>query len=82
MPRSTRKIDADLAREAKSIVALAFRNGPIEDVHSGISCPTCGGKPEYSHISQEEMKDIMKRAVGTVYKLLWLRDYHSERGKG
>ena len=25
----------DLVREAKAIVALAFRNGPIEDLHSG-----------------------------------------------
>lgn len=70
-----KKIDPELAREAKSIVALAFRNGPIEDVHSGIACPMCAGKPEYSHITQEEMKRIMKQAVDTVYKLLWLRDY-------
>jgi hypothetical protein len=32
-----------LAREAKAIVALAFRNGPIEDVHAGKICPTCEG---------------------------------------
>jgi hypothetical protein len=24
-----------MAREAKALVALAFRNGPIEDVHAG-----------------------------------------------
>src|SRR5689334_17466824 len=34
----------ELVREAKAIVALAFRNGPIEDVHSGKDCPTCHGK--------------------------------------
>ena len=28
-------LDAELAKEAKAIVALAFRNGPIEDVHAG-----------------------------------------------
>jgi hypothetical protein len=28
-------IDPDLAKEAKSIVAHAFRNGPIEDIHAG-----------------------------------------------
>src|ERR1035438_7778951 len=37
-------IDPDLAKEAKSIVAHAFRNGPIEDIHAGIDCPTCAGR--------------------------------------
>ena len=32
-----------LAREAKAIVALALRNGPIEDIHAGRPCPTCPG---------------------------------------
>ena len=29
------KLDHDLAMEAKAIVALAFRNGPIENLHAG-----------------------------------------------
>jgi len=29
-----------IAREAKALVALAFRSGPIEDVQAGRSCPT------------------------------------------
>lgn len=33
-----------LAREAKAIVALAFRNGPIEEIHAGRDCPTCTGR--------------------------------------
>jgi hypothetical protein len=45
-------IDSQLAEEAKSLVALAFRNGPIEDVHAGKECPTCAANPEYSHITQ------------------------------
>jgi hypothetical protein len=61
------------AREAKAIVALAFRNGPIEDVHAGSLCPTCDGKPEYSRITDAEMKFIMKSAVNRVYKLLRLK---------
>jgi hypothetical protein len=65
---------SQLAREAKAIVALAFRNGPIEDVHAGKLCSTCTGKPEYSHITQEEMKRIMKNAVDHVYRLLALKD--------
>jgi hypothetical protein len=72
------KLDKHLAAEAKSIVALAFRNGPIEDIHAGRECPTCAGKVEYSHITQDEMKRIMKRAVDKVYAILWIRTYHPE----
>ena len=79
MARSQRVIDKKLAKEAKSIVVLAFRNGPIEDVHSGIPCPTCSGKPEYSHVTQEEMKRILKKAVDGLYQLLWLREYEPEQ---
>ena len=68
-------IDEELAKEAKSIVALAFRNGPIEDVHAGIECEHCAGKREYSHITQHEMKAIMKFAVDKVYALLWIRSH-------
>lgn len=64
-----------LADEAKALVALAFRNGPIEDVHAGKECPTCVGKEEYSHITQDEMKQIMKRAVDKLYALLWIRTH-------
>ena len=67
--------DPDLANEAKALVALAFRNGPIENLHDGKSCPVCGGKPEFSHITQEEMKSLMKSAVDALYRLLWLREY-------
>jgi hypothetical protein len=68
------KLDPDLATEAKALVALAFRNGPIEDLHAGRPCTVCSGKPEVSHISDEEMKAIMKSAVDTLYRLLWQRD--------
>ena len=63
----------DLVREAKAIVALAFRNGPIEDLHAGKPCPACEGKAGYSRISDAEMKVIMKNAVNHVYKLLMLK---------
>ena len=69
----TSEIDPVLALEAKAIVALAFRNGPIEDLHAGKQCPTCGGSAEYSRISDEEMKGIIKAAVNKVYSLLWQR---------
>lgn len=64
---------ARLAREAKALVALAFRNGPIENVHAGKTCPTCHGKAEYSHITQGEMRQIMKAAVDQVFTFLVLK---------
>jgi len=70
----TMKLDTDLAMEVKALVALAFRNGPIEDLHAGKPCPVCSGRPEVSHISDEEMESIMKTAVDTLYRLLWERD--------
>ena len=68
----------ELAVEAKALVALAFRNGPIEDLHAGRPCAACNGNPEISHISDEEMKKIMKAAVNKVYSLLWQRENDSE----
>ena len=62
-----------LAREAKALVAMAFRNGPIENVHAGKTCPTCHGKREYSHITQAEMREIMKSAVDRLYTFLVLK---------
>ena len=62
-----------LAKEAKAIVALAFRNGPIEDVHAGKVCPTCQNQAGFSHITDPEMKLIMKAAVDRVYELLCLK---------
>ena len=56
----TDNLDHQLAREAKAIVSLAFRNGPIEDVHAGKPCPACNGKSDYSRITDSEMKLIMK----------------------
>jgi hypothetical protein len=74
-------IDPLLAKEAKSIVAHAFRNGPIEDIHAGIDCPRCAGKQKYSHITDDEMKLLNKTAVNRVYTLLWLRTHEPEKYK-
>ena len=65
-----RKLDPDLAIEAKALVALAFRNGPIEDLHAGNPCSVSSGRPEVSHISDDEMKVVMKSAVDAMYRLL------------
>jgi len=69
------KLDKVRAMEAKAIVARAFRNGPIEDLHAGKVCPVCSVDPDYSRISDAEMKLLMKNAVTQVYKLLWMRDH-------
>ena len=66
--------EPEIAREAKAIVALAFRNGPIENLHAGKPCPTCSAAPEYSRITQDEMRAIMKSAVDRVYALLLLKN--------
>ena len=66
-------VDQVLSREAKAIVALAFRNGPIEGVHGGKDCKSCAGKSGYSRITQDEMKSIMKNAVNHVYRLLRMK---------
>jgi hypothetical protein len=43
------------------------------------SAPLALGKSEYSHITQAEMKNIMKQAVDTLYKLLWLKQNDPEK---
>jgi hypothetical protein len=74
--------DAELAVVTCSlIVALAFRNGPIEQIHAGQPCPTCEGRPGFSRITDAEMKKIMKNAVNPVdhvYALLVLREENPE----
>ena len=55
-----------IVREAKAIVALAFRNGPIEQVHAGQPCPMCSGRPGFSRITDDEMNAIMQNAVDHV----------------
>ena len=68
-----------VATKAKAIVALAFRDGPIEQIHAGQDCPTCTGRPGYSRITNPEMRMIMKNAVDRVYAFLLLRDQDPEK---
>jgi hypothetical protein len=49
--------EAQLAREAKAIVAPAFRNGPIENLHARKLCPACSTGPEYSRITDDDEGD-------------------------
>lgn len=57
------RFDTDQQLNAKRLVLLAFRNGPIESIHAGRPCPNCSGKRGYSRITNEEMERIMKAAV-------------------
>lgn len=74
-------LDPELATEAKALVSLAFRNGPIENLHAGKPCTVCSGKSDISHISDEEMKGLMRLAVNALYRLLWMRE-HDPRSYG
>lgn len=65
--------EKDLKKEAKAIVVYAFRNTFLEDIHAGKTCPVCDGKSEYSHITDEEMKKLMKEFVNKMYTVLKLR---------
>jgi len=74
------KISRHTAIEAKALVVMAFRNGPVENIHSGRkSCPMCQENQEMSRISDPEMKEIMKFAVGRMATLLMLRESDTEQ---
>ena len=75
-------VDPKLAKEAKAIVLLAFRDGLLEDLHAGAPCPTCCGNSAYSHITQAEMRQLMKQAVDRVYALLWCKVKHPTKYDG
>ncbi len=55
--------------DANAIVAYAFRNGYLEDLHAD---------PD-SRISNSEMKVLMQEAAGKMERLLQLRDQHPEK---
>jgi len=74
-------MDKKLADQAKALVAIAFRNGPLEDIHAGELCPKCEGGPQYSHITDDEMRRLMKFAVDRMYTLLYMREFNLEQYK-
>ena len=62
-----------LRDEANAIVAYAFRNGPIEDLHAGKYSELLE-KKELSRITDPEMKELMIFACDKVEELLRLRE--------
>ena len=66
-----------LRDEANAIVAMAFRNGPIEDLHAGKSSGLLSD-PKLSRINDDEMKMLMIDACEQVTKLLQLNQTDPE----
>jgi hypothetical protein len=58
--------------EANALVAWAFRNGPLEDLHAGQSSPLLDD-PGLSRITDAEMKTLMLNACRQMAKLLELK---------
>ncbi len=59
--------------EANAIVAHAFRNGPIEDLHAGKQSELLKDS-SLSRLTDDEMKEIMIFACQKVAKLLVMRE--------
>lgn len=73
------ELDDYLKMQAKAIVLFSFRNTFLEDIHAGKQCPTCGDDLSYSHISDEQMKQLMIECVNNMYTYLKLQ-IESEEG--
>lgn len=86
-------IDTEFAAEARALVLLAFRNGPLENIHAGWGPSSEAGDfsdvvvqspygeipwTKLGRISDEEMKHLMQFAVNKIYTLLCMRQYHRE----
>ena len=66
-----------LRDEANAVVARAFRNGPIENLHAGKYSELLSN-PDLSRITDEEMKIIMVNACEQVARLLELKETDPE----
>ena len=58
--------------EANALVAWAFRNGPVEDLHAGKDSPLLADD-SLSRISDAEMKTLMLYACRQLAELLQLK---------
>jgi len=66
--------------EANAIVAYAFRNGPLENLHAGESSELLDN-PRLSRITDEEMKVLMLNACEAVETLLREKEADPKRYK-
>ncbi len=67
-----------LRDEANAIVAWAFRNGPLEDLHAGKYSELLEDS-SLSRITDAEMKELMINACEQVEKLLQLKETAPEQ---
>lgn len=88
---SARQADAEftIRDEANALTAFAFRNGFIEELHAGKASPLLE-QPEYSRITDDEMRRLMIEASEKLAQMLRLkrsdpgqyeaeiRDYHEK----
>jgi hypothetical protein len=61
-----------LRDEANALVAWAFRNGPLEQLHAGKRSPLLDD-PQLSRITDEEMKTLMINACRHLARLMELK---------
>ena len=59
--------------EANALVAWAFRNGPLEDLHAG-KCSPLLDDPGLSRITDEEMRALMIAACEQLCMLMQLKE--------
>jgi hypothetical protein len=64
--------DFTIRDEANALVAWAFRNGPLENLHAGKYSPLLDD-PSVSRITDDEMKELMINACRQLAKLLELK---------
>ena len=70
--RTTTQDEFTLRDEANALTAFAFRNGFLEDLHSGKSSPILS-QPGYSRISDEEMRRLMIEASEKLEQVLRMK---------
>src|SRR5947208_13033076 len=70
--RSTTQDEFTLRDEANALTAFAFRNGFLEDLHSGKPSPILS-EPGYSRISDDEMRRLMIEASEKLEQMLRMK---------
>ena len=61
-----------LKKIAKVLAIHGYRNSPIEDLHAGKMLPEKYRKPEWSRITDAEMKEVNKAVCDQIYTLLYM----------
>ena len=64
--------------EANALTCCAFRNGYIEELHAGKHSPLLEN-PEFSRITDAEMKQLMIRASAKLAELLAMKETDPEK---